>query len=292
VEASRQQAIRRVLVATLVLNLAVALAKVFAGRAFHLLSLTADGLHSSVDGLNNVVALLAIHFAARPPDAGHPYGHRKLESFAALGIGVSLGLVGAGVVREAISRMGGGGAPVEAHPIAFVVAGVTLVVNFGVWRWESAQGRALGSELLRSDAQHTRGDLLVTLGVLAALTATRWHVPVVDVICALGIGVLIAVAAVRIILRNANVLADAVAVEASRVEQVASAVEGVLACHAVRSRGIGGHAFIDLHVQVDPAMSTAESHDLGHRVANALTEKLGGVSEVLVHVEPYGRTCS
>lgn len=291
-EASRQRAIRNVLWATLALNLGVALAKVIAGGAFHLLSLTADGLHSSVDALNNVVALLAIHFAERPPDAGHPYGHRKLESFAAVGIGVSLGLVGAGVVREAILRIGGGGAPVEAHPVAFVVAGVTLVVNFGVWRWEAARGRALGSELLRSDAQHTRGDLLVTLGVLAALTATRFRLPFVDVACAFGIGVLIAVAAVRIILRNANVLADAVAVEPSRVEEVARGIDGVLACHAVRSRGLGGHAFIDLHVQVDPRMSTAESHELGHRVANAVTERLDGVSEVLVHVEPYGRTCS
>jgi cation diffusion facilitator family transporter len=282
----RERAVRRVLIVTLVLNLAVAGAKVVAGVWFHILSLTADGLHSSLDGLNNVIGLVALGLAGRPPDEGHPYGHRKFETFAALGIGVSLGVLGAGLVREAILRVGSGFAP-RTHPITFVVAVTTLLINVLVARYELRRGRELASELLVADAQHTRGDVMVTLGVLAALCAVALHLPALDLVAALAIAAFIAWTAYRVIAQNVSVLADAAVFETERVMSIARAVDGVRSVHKVRSRGAASHVFIDLHVQVDPAMPTLDSHALGHRVAAELKRQLPGVVDVLVHVEPF-----
>jgi cation diffusion facilitator family transporter len=284
---NNERAIRRVLILTLGLNLLVAAAKLVVGFHFHLLSLTADGLHSTLDGLNNVVGMLMMWAAFRPPDPGHPYGHRKLETFAALAVGVSLGVMGAGLAREALLRARDGVAP-HSHPLAFSTAILTLVVNLGVSWYEARRGRELKSPFLLADAQHTRGDVLVTVAVLIALLAVQLKQPLLDVAAALGIAVFIGWTAVGIIRRSLQVLADAVVLDPDRVVEIATSIAGVRGCHKVRSRGMEGHVFVDLHIQVDPDMKTQDSHALGHRVAAEVKDKLGA-ADVLVHVEPDQR---
>ncbi|MBC7336382.1 MAG: cation diffusion facilitator family transporter, partial [Clostridia bacterium] len=97
--------IRRVLLVTLVANVAVALLKVFMGKATGSVSMTADGFHSLADGTSNVVGLIGITLAARPADADHPYGHRKYETLAAAGIAGLLFFACQHVIVEAISRL-------------------------------------------------------------------------------------------------------------------------------------------------------------------------------------------
>ena len=87
---SRQGAIQRVLLVTLGLNAGVAVAKLVVGSMAGSIALWADGLHSTLDGSSNVVALIGIAFAHRPPDDNHPYGHRKFEAMAALAIAAFL----------------------------------------------------------------------------------------------------------------------------------------------------------------------------------------------------------
>jgi len=82
--------VRRVLWATLGLNLAVSAGKVLVGLASGSLAMVADGYHSLVDGSNNVLGLVVAAFAFAPPDRGHPYGHRKFETAATAVIGTAL----------------------------------------------------------------------------------------------------------------------------------------------------------------------------------------------------------
>src|SRR5215813_8506506 len=82
----RRRRIAQVLWSILGLNLLVALAKLYYGYRAHALGLTADGVHSLLDGASNVVGLVGISAAGKPPDVNHPYGHRKYETFAALAI--------------------------------------------------------------------------------------------------------------------------------------------------------------------------------------------------------------
>src|SRR5512147_1125952 len=82
--------VRRVLWVTLALNIAVSAGKVVVGHLSGSLAMVADGYHSLVDGSNNVLGLIVSAFAFRPPDAAHPYGHRKFETAATLLIGAAL----------------------------------------------------------------------------------------------------------------------------------------------------------------------------------------------------------
>ena len=74
-----------VLYRVLWLNLAVALAKIILGYDTGAVSILSDGFHSLTDSASNVVALVGVSVARRPPDANHPYGHRKYETMASLG---------------------------------------------------------------------------------------------------------------------------------------------------------------------------------------------------------------
>jgi cation diffusion facilitator family transporter len=78
----RYSEVTRVLYRVLFLNLAVAIAKIVLGYATGAVSIVSDGFHSLTDSASNVVALVGISVARQPPDANHPYGHRKYETMA------------------------------------------------------------------------------------------------------------------------------------------------------------------------------------------------------------------
>ena len=113
---SRYSEVRKVLVRILFLNLAVALAKIVFGQISGSISILSDGFHSLTDGASNVVALVGLRLAQKPPDANHPYGHRKFETLAAGGIALFLLVVVVEVAQAAIVRFRSGGAPSVTPP--------------------------------------------------------------------------------------------------------------------------------------------------------------------------------
>ena len=123
---NRYRSIRNVLWAVLALNLAVALAKLVYGIMSHSAAMEADGFHSLFDGASNVIGLVGMWFASRPPDAEHPYGHAKFETFAAALIGIMLALAGYTVGRGAIDSLLGRGVPTEVTTISFAIMLGTL----------------------------------------------------------------------------------------------------------------------------------------------------------------------
>ena len=136
-----RQGVRRVLLITLGLNLGVAFSKIIIGLWSGALAITADGFHSMIDGSSNVVALFANRLANRPPDDDHPYGHRRFETLAALGIGAFLLVTAWEITSGALERLGGGGEAPVITPLAFVVMLGTLAVNIFVNRYETQAGR-------------------------------------------------------------------------------------------------------------------------------------------------------
>ena len=276
--------VRNTLIWVLVLNLAVAVAKLLVGVLSRSISMVADGFHSLTDGASNVVGLIGISVAGRPPDEDHPYGHRKFETLAALLIGGLLAMTAWEVLQSCVERLRIGTVP-EAGPLAFAVMGVTIAVNLAVSTTERRIGRRLGSEVLQADAQHTRSDVYSSLSVIASLVAARLGFPQLDLLAALAITAVIAWAAFKILRENGMLLADTALLPARRMREVALTVPGVLSVHKIRSRAgaRGGHA--DLHVQLRGDLRLDEAHDIGHQVADRLRERLG-LRDVLVHVEP------
>ncbi len=282
----RARGIQFVLVVTLVLNVAVALSKILYGVWAESLSIRADGFHSATDGLNNVVLLVGTWLAARPPDREHPYGHKKLEVFAAGAVGIGLLVVAADVVRDVIGRVRGTMEPPHINVGAFAVLGGTLAVNVGVSLWEARVGKRLMSPALLSDAAHTRSDVVVTVGVSLSALLVRFGFVWVDAVAGAAVAVFIGITGVRIVKENASYLMDTNLVDVDRVVALALTVEGVRAARDVRSRGSPGNVFVDMAIAVDGGVPVERAHSLAHRVEDSVRKEIPGIAGVQVHVEP------
>ncbi len=271
---------------TLALNLLVAVLKLVYGTLTHTQSLRADGFHSLTDGSNNVLGLVSVWWAMRPPDAGHPYGHQRTEVIAGSLVGASLILVAWEVGRGAIARWGGETEPPQpdAGSVAVIVA--TLLINVGVARYEARRAKQLRSAFLESDATHTASDVLVTLGVLLTLTGVWLGLDWLDAVAACVIAGFILVTGVRVLLRNVDYLMDAAQLDESRVRAIASQVPGVASAHKVRTRGTPGAIHVDLHIQIARHLDVVQAHEVTHWVIDAVKRELEGISDVVVHTEP------
>ena len=256
----RYRSIRNVLWVVLVLNLAVALAKLVYGIISHSAAMEADGFHSLFDGASNIIGLVGMWFAARPADDDHPYGHSKYETFAAALIGILLIVAGYTVGRGAVDSLLGRGVPTEVTTISFVIMLGTLAVNILVTTWERRAGKRLGSEVLIADASHTLSDVMVSIGVILSLVIVRLGWAQADGIVALIVAVVILRTALGILRGVLHTLGDAARLPADALAATAGGVTGVLGCHAVRTRG-----------PESTSTSTCTSRSLPARPSSAVT---------------------
>lgn len=279
---------QRVLWQVLAANLLVATAKVAYGCWSGSASMTADGFHSISDSASNLVGLIGLGLAARPRDADHPYGHKKLESFTAVIIGMMLFSLALRIFVGAFHRLWRAGAMVspQVTPWSFGVMVATMGVNAAVMWYERRRGHALQSQVLVADAMHTRSDLFVSASVIATLLSVRAGFPILDTLIAMVIATLVAVAGYEILRPNMAALCDRTVFTPAQIGRVVRAVPEVQQCHEIRTRGRPDDVHVDLHVTVDGQMTVRRAHDLSHAIEQRLKAALPGITDVIVHVEP------
>lgn len=278
--------IQRTLIIILALNWAVALAKMLYGLATGCSSMTADGFHSLADGASNIIGIIGIHFACRPRDLDHPYGHRKYETFFSLCIAMMLFLAAYQLVEEGIRRI--------THPLqpridlmSFIVMLATMAVNIAVARYEYRRGKTLQSDILTADALHTKSDILTSISVIAALIGVKAGYPIIDPIATILIALFIAYAGFEIVKESSDVLCDtAVIPEVNKIARVVLSVYGVKTCHKIRTRGRADDIHVDLHVQVHHNMHIGRAHKVSDDIEETLKNAFPGITDVVVHMEP------
>ncbi len=270
----------------MVLNFIVALAKVIYGYITGTISMLADGFHSIFDGTSNVIGLIGLWVAAHPPDESHPYGHKKYESFASLGIALLLISACYHLLKNSYLRLKAPNHP-EVTVISFIIILVTMMINIGVMLWEKKKGLELKSDILIADASHTMSDLLASVSVVISLIAIKMGYPIIDPIAAIIIALMIGKVGYDVIKRSSHVLTDTSMVEVERIRNLVMGLDGVKECHNIRTRGMQDHIYVDLHVHVSPDMDTDNAHNIAHRVEQRIKKAIKEVREVIVHIEPH-----
>jgi cation diffusion facilitator family transporter len=289
---------RKFLLAGVLANLVLALAKIVGGLLGRSHALVADGIESSLDVLSSTMMWGAIKYAERPPDREHPYGHGKMESLAAVTgsflliiAGVALGLQS---LREIffVQRS----IEVENVPAAFtlVVLGVTIALKEGLFRWIHHRGTRIESKALQTDAWHHRSDALTSLaagvGISAALIGGPAWAQADDWAALFSCGVIIFNGWGMLRSSIGEVLdAQASPEMVAEILRTVRAVQGVTSVEKCRVRKSGLMRFADIHVRVPGQCTVREGHDIAHRVKNCL---LGGgfhLADVTVHIEPEAR---
>ncbi len=281
----RHRSVVSVLRRVLFLNLIVAFAKIALGYFSGAVSILSDGFHSLADAASNIVALVGVSAAQRPADQNHPYGHRKYETMASVGILMFMLLVLSEVARNAFEHLRVSSTP-TVLPLGLATMVVTLVVNVFVVRYESRAGRRLRSEVLGADAKHTRSDVWTTLAVLVALAGVWLGYPVLDPIAGLVVSAFIGYACWQIAREASGVLADEVVLEDDDIRPVVESVPGVIGCEKIRTRGAADNVFVDLHLWLDGQTPLGDAHALSHVVKDKLMARFPEIVDVVIHIEP------
>lgn len=276
--------IAKILKAILVLNILVALVKFFIGFRSGSLSIMGDAAHSSIDSLNNVVALVMIRIASEPPDDDHPYGYNKFETLGALAIVAFLAITSFELIEKAIVRFFN---PVELPHIdsmTLYLLFATLAVNVFVWLYEKSAAKKYKSEILRADAAHTFSDILVTISILISVFFIAkgyfWLDPVLTLIIAL----IILYSGWEIIQSTVPILVDEAWVSENEVKDLILQTDKVIDFYGFRSRTVHNHAFAELSVKFNTD-SLQEAHDLSHEIERKIIDKCGQ-AKITIHIEP------
>lgn len=281
----RTNSIRRVLLAVLALNLLVASAKIGYGLRSGSVAMSADGAQSLIDGLSNVVGLVSIAVAARPPDEEHHYGHDRYETLASLIIAMTMSVSVIEIARGAIGQLVTGDSP-RVGAGSFVVLAATMAINLMVAGWETRKGRELQSDFLAADARHTLSDVAVSSGVIIGLLAVRAGFDRADGIVSLVIAGIIAWAAWTILRDASLVLTDAVRTDPRELMAAILNTEGVQTAHKLRARAMGGRQLVEVDITVDPGLRVDQAHDVATNVERSVRQVAGRYAQAIVHVEP------
>ena len=275
----------------LVVNLALGTVKLVAGLVANSFALLSDAINSWGDVFTSVVILFALRFAQRPPDDEHPYGHSRAEAIAASNVALLVLLSALGVGYEAIRRLG---MPHPLPPLWTVgIALANVVIKECLYQYKMRVGRRLNSAALLANAWDHRSDAFCSAAVLVGLLLVWWGGPrwiSMDEVAALFVVVAIVWSAGRLFYQSLIELMDVQADPeiVNRVRQAASSVTGVAGVEKLWVRKSGLEYFVDIHIEVDPQLTVAAGHRIGHAVKDELLRQFHMLRDVLVHLEPHG----
>lgn len=251
-------------------------------------------LSQALDSVLDVVALglvfLAVRVAARPADESHHYGHAKAENLAAFAQTIFLGLIVAWVAVEAVRRLVEHPPPVDTPGYAFVLLGVSAVVDAGRAALLIRAATAERSDALRAGALNVAIDVGTAAVVLVSLGLTSAGFENADAIGGLIIAIAVAVAAFRLGRRSVDVLMDRAPEDPLRaIEEATARATGVAETRRVRVRGTSDQLFADVTVAAGRTASLERAHDIAEAVEKEIREVAPG-TDVVVHVEPASET--
>ena len=276
---------------SVVSNLLLIALKIAAGAITGSIAILTEAVHSGIDLVASVIALVSVRKADEPPDREHPYGHEKAENLAAAIEGILILIGAAVIVYEATHRLLVG-AELERLGVGLAVVGFSAVANFGVSAYLYRRARVLRSAALEGDAAHLRTDALTSIGVFAGLGLVAiTGIDVFDPIAAIVIAVAIVAAGLRILTRSSRVLMDE-APPPEELDRIEAAIararpEEMVGYHKLRARRAGARSYIDMHIQFRDGTTLEDAHSLAHRLRAAIEAEIPD-SDVLIHVEPEG----
>lgn len=287
----RQERYRQVRNVTLVgamVNVVLAIGKVAAGLMSHSQSLIADGVHSLSDLISDAVVVVAAKHTSRGADEDHPYGHGRIETVATVALGIFLIAVAVGIVIDASYRLFSPERLLVPGVLALAVAAISVVAKEIMYQYTAKVARRMRSNMLRANAWHHRTDAISSVVVIIGVLGTMAGLTYLDAIAAIAVSLMIAKAGWDLGWHSVRELVDT-ALSPERVDSIRQsilAVDGVRAMHLLRTRTMGGNAFVDVHILVDPRLSVSEGHQISEAVRKKLLRDIEEVGDVTVHIDP------
>ena len=269
-------------------NVLLTLVQVTAGFFAHSQSLIADGMHSLSDLVCDFLVLFASYHSKHPADAGHPYGHGRVETAASLALGAVLAATGGAImVTAAVKLQNIENLPAVA-PLALWVAIIALFAKEGLFRYMLRVGERLRSPMLIANAWHARSDAASSLVVAVGIGGNLLGFIFADSVAAIVVGFMIVRMGIVFAWDAFQELIDAglSIEEVDSIRQTLIDTPGVVSLHELRTRRMAHRALVDAHILVDPRISVSEGHSIAERARGRVLKSHPAVVDVLVHVDP------
>lgn len=250
------------------------------------ISLLAGLTDSLLDGAASFLNLLAVHYALRPADNDHRYGHGKAESLSGMAQALFIAVSAVLIAVQAIERLKNP-EPLGAPWVGIGVMLLSLVLTVALLMLQHRVIRETGSTAVRADSLHYRSDLLLNGSILLALMLASFGWQQLDAWFGLAIAVYILWSAVQIARESVAVLMDEELPSdvSQHMLELACSVPGVLGAHDLRTRISGSHWFVQLHLELPGELTLSVAHGISDRAAEAINAAYPR-AEVLVHADP------
>ena len=290
----REKSIYRVTLAGSAVNVVLLVFKFVAGFLGGSAAMIADAVHSLSDFITDVIVLLFVRLSSKPEDSDHDYGHGKYETLATSLIGLALLCVGVMImyngVRSIVSAVMGNPLP-QPGMIALAAALVSIALKEWAFRFTAKVGRECESQAVIANAWHHRSDALSSIGTAvgiggAILLGEKWTV--LDPIAAVVVSVFIIRTAWQLTKQSAGeLLEQSLPAEMEReIETIVASEPMASEVHHLRTRRIGSHIAIEMHLRMPGNISLYESHLHATNIEQELRKRFGASTHIGLHVEP------
>ena len=292
-EKTREKAIVKVELVSLIVNTALAFFKLFAGFVGNSMSMISDAIHSFSDSATTIAVLVGVKISSKPSDEDHHYGHEKLESVIGVIIATVLVILAISIFANGcesiISYINGNYTVSKISLIALVAAGVSILVKEILYLYAMIVAKKHKSPALKADAWHHQSDCLSSVGSLIGIAlAIYTKFVIADAIAALVISVFIVVVAWKILKESIDEITDK-AVDINTLEKAKNIIRnvtGVKRIDSIKSRRHGIKMYFDVEISVDDHLSIVEAHNIAEEVHLNIENGIEDTKHCTVHVNP------
>ena len=287
----RNALVRRAATISLVGNAALAVSKIVAGFIAGSLAVVGDGVDSSTDVIISIVALAAAAISAKPSDKEHPYGHARAETTATTILAFFIFFAGAQLFLSTIHELRSGTPRGVPGALALWVTAVSIAGKLALAWTQRIAGRKTGSAMLMANAKNMRNDVVISASVLVGLAlSTLLRAPIADSMMALFVGLWVMKSATGVFSEANDEIMDGKADPAlyRSVFDAVRSVPGAGNPHRARVRRLASLYDIDLDIEIDGRKTVREAHEIAQSVERAIKDRIDGVYDIVVHVEPAG----
>ena len=293
-EKDREKSIYRVTLAGSAVNVVLLVFKFVAGFLGGSAAMIADAVHSLSDFITDVIVLLFVKLSAKPEDSDHDYGHGKYETLATSLIGLALMFVGIMILYNGVCSIASAimGSPLpQPGMIALAAALVSIALKEWAYRFTVKVGRKCESQAVIANAWHHRSDALSSIGTAvgiggAILLGEKWAV--LDPIAAVVVSVFIIRTAWQLTKQSAGeLLEQSLPADMEReIVDIVAREPMTSEVHHLRTRRIGSHIAIEMHLRMPGDISLYESHQHATNIEQKLRKRFGASTHIGLHVEP------
>jgi len=271
----------------LAINISLAVVKIVIGSLAASLALIADGIHSLSDLATDVAVLLGLRLGSKAPDAGHPYGHGRAETFS--GGVIALVLIAVGGVMIYYATVAIARDEITTPKLAVLLAAILSIAS-KEWLYRATRKVAIRSHspALYANAWHHRSDALSSVAVVIGFIALEFGFGHGDQVAAIAVGLMIIWVGIRVIGDSLRELTESAVDQdtIAHIKKIINANSAIRQWHRLRSRTVGREVFLDLHILVDPALNVSAAHEIATSLEKTLAEEVARPVNVTVHIEP------